>query len=68
MNESNKTVREAARGVAVEILGALGVEPQEMDSRFGEESAGAAIEQRLTQFAIAILEQAAPKPAIRTLP
>ena len=38
MNESNNTVREAARDVVVEILGALGIQPQAMDSHFGEES------------------------------
>ena len=68
MNESNKAVREAARDVVVEILGALGIQPQEMESHFGEGSAGAAIELRLTQFASAILEQAKPKATIRTLP
>ena len=68
MNESNRAVREAAREVVVEILGALGIQPQEMESHFGEGSAGAAIEQRLTQFASAILEQAKPKATIRTLP
>lgn len=67
MNESNSAVREAAREVVVEILGALGVPPQEMDSHFGEGSAGAAIELRLTQFAGAILEQAASKPPPKAL-
>jgi len=62
MNEANREVREAARNVAVEILGALGVEPQEMDSNFEEGAAGTAIELRLTRFAGAILEQAKPKP------
>ncbi len=38
--------------------GALGIKPQEMDSYFGEGSAGAAIELRLIRFAGAILEQA----------
>ena len=61
MNESNRTVREAASEVAVEILGVLGTQPQEMESNFGEGSAGAAIELRLTQFARAILEQAQRK-------
>jgi hypothetical protein len=68
MNESNKTVREAARDVVVEILDALGIQRQEMDSHFGEGAAGSAIELRLTRFADAILEQARPKPAIRSLP
>ncbi len=58
MNESNRAVREAAHDVVVEILGALGTQPQGMDSNFGEGSAGAAMELRLTQFASAILEQA----------
>lgn len=58
MNEPNKAVREAARDVVVEILGALGVPSQEIGSRFGEGSAGAAIELQLTRFAGAILEQA----------
>jgi len=61
MNEANETVRGAARDLVVEILGALGVQPQEMDSQFGEGAAGAAIELRLTQFAGAILEQAKVK-------
>ena len=60
-------VREAARDVVVEILGALGVQPQEMDSHFEEGAAGAAIELRLTRFAGAILEQARPKPAFQSL-
>jgi hypothetical protein len=68
MNEANRAVREAARDVVVEILGALGVQPQAMDSHFGEGSAGAAIELRLTRFAAAILEQAQPKPPIPSLP
>ena len=68
MNEANKTVREAARDVVVEILGARDIQPQEMESQFGEGSAGAAIELRVTRFASAILEQAKPKPAIRSLP
>ena len=38
MNEANREVREAARNLAVEILRALGVQPQEMDSHFGEGS------------------------------
>ncbi|MGB7734474.1 MAG: hypothetical protein WBL72_12290, partial [Thermoguttaceae bacterium] len=41
--------------LTVEILGALGIKPQEMDSYFGEGSAGAAIELRLIRFAGAIL-------------
>lgn len=57
MNEANEAVRTAARNLVVEILGALGVLPQDMDSHFGEGAAGAAIELRLTQFAGAILEQ-----------
>jgi len=68
MNESNRAVREAARDVVVEILGALGIQSQKMDSHFGEGSAGAAIELRLTRFASAILEQAKPNIPIRTLP
>ena len=64
MNESNRTVREAARDVAVEILGALGIQSPEMEAHFGEGSEGAAIELRLTRFASAILEQAKPKPAV----
>ena len=68
MNEANRGVREAARDVVVEILGALGVPPQEMDSHFGEGSAGAAIELRLTRFAEAILEQAQPKPPAKASP
>ena len=68
MNESNKAVRNAARDVVVEILQALGVQPRGMDSQFGEGSAGAAIELGLTRFASAILEQAAAKPPIRSLP
>jgi len=67
MNESNRTVREAAHDVVVEILDALGTQPQGMDAQFGEGSAGAAIELRLTQFASAILEQAEPNPPIRSL-
>jgi hypothetical protein len=65
MNEANSAVREAAKDVVVEILGALGTQPQEMDAQFGEGSAGAAIELRLTRFAGAILEQARPKPPTR---
>jgi hypothetical protein len=68
MNEANRAVRAAAREVVVEILGAIGVPPQEMDSHFGEGAAGAAIELRLTQFAGAILEQSKPKPQIQSLP
>jgi hypothetical protein len=67
MNEASKKVREATRDVVVEILGALGVQPREMESHFGEGSAGAAIELKLTRFASAILEQAEPKPVIRSL-
>jgi hypothetical protein len=67
MNEANNVVREAARNLVVEILGAMGIEPQEMESSFGEGSAGAAIELRLTQFAGAILEQAKPKPSSKAL-
>jgi hypothetical protein len=65
MNEANSAVREAARNVAVEILGALGIEPKEIDSYFEEGAAGTAIELRLTRFAGAILEQAKQKPAIQ---
>jgi hypothetical protein len=61
MNEANKAVREASRNLAFEILGALGVKPQEMNLYFGEGAAGAAIEQRLTQFAGAILAQTESK-------
>ena len=68
MNEANEAVREAARDLTVEILGALGIDPQEVDSYFGEGSAGAAIELRLTQFAGAILEQAKPKPPHTAIP
>jgi hypothetical protein len=67
MNEANAAVRDAARDLAVEILGALGVQPEKMDSHFGEGSAGAAIELRLTQFAGAILEQVKPRPPIKSL-
>ncbi len=62
MNEANQAVREAARDLTVEILGALGIDPQEIDSYFGEGSAGAAIELRLTLFAGAFLEKAKPTP------
>jgi hypothetical protein len=58
MNEANAAVREAARDLVVEILAALGVPPQEVESHFRERAAGAALELRLTQFAGAILEQA----------
>jgi len=68
MNEANKAVREAARDLVVEILGAIGIEPQEMNSQFSEGAAGSAIELRLTQFAGAILEQAKPKPTPNPLP
>ena len=75
MNESNRAVREAARDLAVEILGALGIPSEEMDSQFGEGAAGAAIELRLTRFAGVILEQANanseqgnPKPPTQSLP
>ena len=39
MNEANKAVRDAARDLAVEILGGWS-QPQEMESYFGEGSAG----------------------------
>jgi hypothetical protein len=68
MNEANRAVREAARDVVVEILGALGVQPQDIDAHFGDGSAGAAIQLRLTRFADAILEQAKPTPPIESLP
>ena len=68
MNESNRAVREAAHDVVVEILGALGTQARGMESGFGEGSAGAAIELRLTRFASAILDQAKPRAPIRTLP
>ena len=68
MNEANRAVREASRDLAVEILSALGITPQEMDSYFGEGSAGAAIELRLTRFAGVILEQAKPKPPHKAIP
>ena len=68
MNEANKTVREAARDVVVEILGATGVPPREVDSHFGEGSDGAALELRLTCFASAIIEQVKPKAASQSLP
>ena len=68
MNEANRAVREAARELAVEILGARGVQPQEMDSYFGAGAAGAAIELRLTRFASAILEQTKPKSPTPSLP
>jgi hypothetical protein len=64
MNEAHGAVREAAHDVAVEILGALGVKRQAMDSHFGEGAAGAAIELQLTRFAGAILEQAKPTPSV----
>jgi len=67
MNEANNAVRKAARDLVVEILGATGIKPQEMESSFGEGSAGAAIELRLTQFAGAVLEQAKPKPSSKAL-
>ena len=68
MNEANRTVRKASRDLAVEILGALGVQPQEMDSHFEEGAAGAAVELRLTRFAEAIVEQVQPKPLVQSLP
>ncbi|MGA2035406.1 MAG: hypothetical protein ABSG68_24425 [Thermoguttaceae bacterium] len=68
MNEANKAVREAARDVVVEILRALGIPPQELDSHFNEGAAGAAIELRLTRFAGAILEQAKRKPPNESRP
>ena len=58
----------SGEGLTVEILGAIGITAQEMESTFGEGSAGAAIELRLTQFAGAILEQAKPRPAPRAHP
>ena len=67
MNEANSAVREAARDVVVEILRTIGVQPQEMDSHFGEGSEGAAIELRLIRFAEAILEEAVPKSPIRAI-
>ena len=67
MNEANRAVREAARDLAVEILGVRGIKPQETESSFGEGSAGAAIELRLTRFAGTILEQAGPKPAAKAM-
>ena len=67
MNEANRAVRESARDLAVEILGALGIKPQEMESYFGEGSAGAAIELRLTRFAGTILEQAKVKPTPKAM-
>ena len=68
MNEANEAVREAARDLTVEILGTLGIKPQEMDSYCGEGSAGAAIELRLIRFAGAILEQAKPTPSPKVIP
>jgi len=68
MNEANGAVREASRDLAVEILGALGIKPEDMESYFGEGSAGAAIELRLTQFAGAILAQAKSKPPPKAVP
>lgn len=68
MNEANRAVREAARDLVVEILGALGIKPQEMESHFGEGAAGAGIELRLTQFADAILAQANPPRPSKALP
>lgn len=67
MNEASREVRGAARDVAVEILGVVGIQPQDMDSYFGEGSAGAAIELRLTRFAGAILEQTRRKPPIQAI-
>jgi hypothetical protein len=67
VNEARKEVREAARDVVVEILGALGVQPREMDSHFGEGATGTALELCLTRFAGAILRQAQPKPPIQSL-
>ncbi len=64
MNEASEKVREAAREVVLEILAALGVKPREIDSRFRIGAAGTAIEQTLTRFASAILEQAMSKHAI----
>ena len=67
MNEANSAVRKAARDVAVEILRVLGIQPQEMDSHFGEGSEGAAIELRLTRFAGSILEQAKAEQPVESL-
>ena len=67
MNEANRAVREAARDVAVEILRVLGIQPQDMNSQFGEGAAGAAVELRLTPFAGAILEQAKAEQPIEAL-
>ena len=67
MNEANREVREAARDVAVEILRVLGIQPQDMDSQFGEGSVGAAIELRLTRFAGAVLEQAKAEQPVEAL-
>jgi hypothetical protein len=68
MNEANKAVRAAVHDVVVEILGVLGVQPQEMDSNFGEGAGGTAIELRLLQLAGAILEQVQPMPLLQTVP
>ena len=66
MNEANEAVREAARDLTVEILDALGIKPEEMDSYFGEGSAGAAIELRLIRFAGAILEQGEAEATVQS--
>jgi hypothetical protein len=68
MNEANEAVREAARDLVVEILGALGIKSQDTDSYFSEGAAGAGMELRLTQFAGAILEQAKTKPPTKAIP
>jgi hypothetical protein len=68
MNEADEAVRKAARDLAVEILAALGIKTEEMESYFSEGAAGVAIELRLTQFAGAILAQAKPKPPLKTVP
>ena len=67
MNESNSAVREAAHDVAVEILGALGIPAEAMESHFNEGGTGAALKLRLTRFAGAILEQAKQNPAVHSL-
>jgi hypothetical protein len=67
MNEANESVRETARDVVVEILCATGIKRQEIESYFGEGSAGAALELQLTRFAGAILDQVKPKPLPKVL-
>ena len=70
MNTVDEGVWKAARELTVEILSAIGVKSEEMESYFGEASAGSAIELQLTRFAGAILEQAKtvrpPKTISRT--